>query len=347
MYRDGETTYVLLPKSRLQHHDLLCIHILPRRHRDAAKSAVDTPIAQGLIEASKDRTRRLLRSVNELEREVCGNALESYIQTPLSKIDADPHWFTIDDFGREWWESWKKALERAGRVQVRENILTEEFREARSIGLGWDPSCDPLDKRWDVAYNKSNWGYYQLRRGSRHKWGQYLRSSMAWDWDLGSCMKRLFSVKKHNRSGPSTTLSPAIDVGSTPGETWKISAGHVHAMLPKEVRISLKTEDGETQYMSFLPATRGPGCCINAEIASDKYSADEMSDTLAVQQGWGCRRGSSDGKREAKSSSCDTAHTETQKEALIEELDDVFEGKYVRFDEGHSGGDAISICSLD
>lgn len=82
---------------------------LPRRHRETGKSADDNPMAQGLLKASIHRTQRLLRSFNELEREVYGISLESNIPASHSKIDADPHWLSIDVFGDEWWEPCKKG----------------------------------------------------------------------------------------------------------------------------------------------------------------------------------------------------------------------------------------------
>lgn len=173
-----------------------------------------------MINSAQQRTQRLLRSFNELEREVRGRASQESISTLQLKVDTDPFWDTLDDFGDEWWDCWDSRLRGARRMQVPENDLTEEFREARGMML--DLPLDADDDWWD---EKKNWAHYQLRCGSRHKWGQYLRSNMDWDWDLGGCLDRLFRLEKQIQVPNEQTVpasSPAIDVSEGSGGTLKI-----------------------------------------------------------------------------------------------------------------------------
>lgn len=120
-------------------------------------------------------------------------------------------------------EQWQSTLRRARRVQVPVNCRTEEFRVARRLGL----ECDPEDgEEWQYGLLDRHWVYYELRRRLRHKWGQYLRSKMDWDWDLGACMNRLFKERPAEQSeavyGVSTS-SPAVGMAASPEETLMIS----------------------------------------------------------------------------------------------------------------------------
>lgn len=96
--------------------------------------------------------------------------------------------------------------------------------------------------------------------------GQYFRSNMDWDWDLRTCIRRLFKVQKQTRAGLSIAMqippdsSPLIHVGTTPEDMWKISAGHSHREQPKEVQMVYKIENGEAWNMLFAPAFSSPGC---------------------------------------------------------------------------------------
>lgn len=220
---------------------------------------------QGLLESAEQRTRRLFSSFDELDREVWGSASQPSISTPQSKTDADPCWYSLHSFGALWWDHWQTSLGRARSVQVPDDDISKEFREARRHGLGHDSSHEPGDRRQrKVVDDDKNWGYYQLRRASRHRWGQYLCSNMDWEWDLGACMERLFTAEKQIREGPSTAgrrtsaSSIEIDMGVVPGESWSLMAKEVHGILPKEVKISYKTKDGRTQYMLFVPASSNP-----------------------------------------------------------------------------------------
>lgn len=110
----------------------------------------DIPVFHSLTEASMRRTRRLLISSSELEREARGSP-ESTNGSSQSKADISFFYPFLDDFGEEWWIIWNKTLERARKVQIPENDLTEEFREARRIGLEHDPLSDPHQVELQVS----------------------------------------------------------------------------------------------------------------------------------------------------------------------------------------------------
>lgn len=322
--------------------ELLSNSVTPRRNREENK---DIHHIESLIEAAKQRTWRLLRSFDALEIEVRGCTSQSNYCTTQFKITADPHWNLLDDFGDEWWKCWKITLDRARRVRVQENGLTEEFREARRLGL-------------EDKYECRNWAKYQLRRTSRHKWGQYLRSNMDWDWDLGTCMRRLFKVEP-TREGhsPATQCSPAtyseIDMDEKQGATWRLEA---QGRLPKEVQIAYKTETGETQYMSFAPTYPSARHCPTSERSRAGFFEEESFDPTVVQQDLGYRKASSCEEQEIEdlatsASSSDASPIKACDETRVESYYDS-KGKGltydVRFDGVRVGGDdSISICSLD
>lgn len=236
-------------------------------------------------------------------------------------------------------------------MQVPDNLMTEEFKEARRVGLGWT-----------VTFDRRNWGYYQLRRGSRHKWGQYLRSNMDWEWDLGTCMNRLFKVEKQNRVGPprAAKSSPSTSLDAVPGRTWEIMPGELQGNFPKDVRITYTTETGETQCMTFTPAFPVPARHLTPEITRAGTVAEHILDSTVVQQDSEIWRGSSGGEQGnedleegSSSSSSDASQPGACEDTPAEEFKGDCKGKErtydVGFDEVWPGaeGDAISICSLD
>lgn len=304
---------------------MLSIDVLPKSHRDVTKWGYINPIAQGLADSAEQRTRRLLKSFDELEREVWGCASQINIFTSQLKMYADPVWVFLDDFGDKWWGYWNSTLDRALRVQVPENRLTEEFREARRIGL-------ENREIWSNGYNERNWAYYELRRISRHKWGQYIRSNMNWDWDLGACLNLLFKIEKLTHEGQSPAAHsesapcPAVAMGSVAGESWSILAEAAHVILPKEIKIAYKTKGGKTEYISFVPASSSP----------DHHSISETANS-----------GPSGVEQDIKNLEAGTAHFNPV-EALYEDCEGLMESTYgVEVDEVRMGGDAISMCSLD
>lgn len=327
------------------------ITALPRRYREATEWYDEAPPIQNLIEAAKQRTWRLLRSFDELEREVWGCVSQNNSFTSPGKMDAIPFWLRHDDFGEIWWKHWESTLTRARRVQVPENVLTEEFREARRIGLKGDPA---VEEKWRFDCDERNWPHYKLYRLSRHKWGQYLRSDMDWDWDLGSCMKRLFKIEKQTRVGssPGTQISSAsrtgIDVDAGTEGTLNISMGEAQGSLPREVNIAYKTRTGDTHYLTFTQ----PSSLVQLSVPETDPSTANILRSAGVKQDSSCRTGSRDGEQDVEdmetgASSSVASHSKEPEDTSVEESRDDYEGKYDGFDEIRVGGDAISICSLD
>ena len=98
----------------------------------------------------------------------------------------------------------KRSLERARQVQVEENVLTQQFLDARSSLNQDGDSFQP-------------WTVYKENCQSRHHIGQLLRSNMDWDWDLSSALERLFKVSSASPGVPtvgSEVQLKGTDVGS-------------------------------------------------------------------------------------------------------------------------------------
>lgn len=314
----------------------------PRGNREATEWYEEAPPIQSLIKSAKQRTRRLLGSFDELEREVWGRAPHSNSFTSQAKVDAGPCWVFLEEFGEVWWKHWESTLTRARRVQVPENVLTEEFREARRIGLKGDPA---VEEKWRFDCDERNWPHYQLYCLSRFKWGQYLRSNMDWDWDLGSCMKRLFKLEKQTRVGSSlgTQISsasrPGIDVDAGTEGTLKISMGEAEGSLPREVKVAYKTATGETQYLTFAPLSPIPG---NTSVSERPCIVEPSAEDWSRKSTFEGRQEIDD--PEAGSSSLDISLDNAFEDSLVEETRNDYGGKDI---EVRARGDAISICSLD
>lgn len=162
----------------------------------AAERGEENPIIQHHMRASLRRTRRLLSSPSELEREVWGSSKEVHSFTLQLMANSAPFWVFPDNFGENWWANWECTLARGRRVQVETNSLTEDFIEARRIGLERDPLKGPDDGlQRQVDYDKRNWPHYSLYRIARKEWGRYFSSNMDWEWDLGMCMNNLFELE--------------------------------------------------------------------------------------------------------------------------------------------------------
>lgn len=327
----------------------------PKRFREATKLGDKNSIVQGMIDAAEPRTLRLIKSFDELEREVWGCAAQTNISTSQSRIDADPSWRYPTDFGDEWWKHWGSTLGRARRVHVPENYLTQEFREARRIGL----DCKPVEGgKWQNDFDTRGWPFYELHRLSRHKWGQYLRSNMDWDWDLGTCMKRLFKIENRSEpfpdAKPPPASSPRIDVGAGTGGMLKISMEEAQAGLPREVQIAYKLTTGRTHYLTFTQPCPSPGHLSVSESSCivTPSSRSIPGPSTGVKQDSGYGTGSSvEGPQiedlEIDASSSGTSRLKASEGKSVEEYRDGYEGKDIDFHKVRVEGYAISICSLD
>lgn len=318
--RDDETKHSLLPEAYRCARDILGVMALPRRHREASEWYREAPPVQTLIEAAKQRTRRLLTPSDELEREVWGCASEDNSFTSQTKVAVEPLWLGPYDVGEECWNHWESTLTQARKVQVPENCLTDEFREARRIGLERDPYIDLNDWTMEAKWTARNWGYYELRHLSRHKWGQYLRSNMDWDWDLGSCMKRLFKIEKQTRVGPSPDMqtppasSSGIDVDAGTEGTLNLSMGEAQGSLPREVKVTYKTATGETQILTFAPLSPIPG---NTSVSERPCIVEPSAEDWSRKSTFEGRQEIDD--PEAGSSSLDISLDNAFEDSLVEE----------------------------
>lgn len=171
-------------------------------------------------------------------------------------------------------------------------------------------------------------------------------------------MNRLFKVQKQNRVGPPRAMksSPSTSLDAVSGRTWEIMPGELQGNFPKDVRITYKTETGETQCMTFTPAFPVPDRHLTPEITRAGTSAGHILDSTFVQQDSEFRRGSSVGEQgnedlEEGASSSDASQPDACEDTPAEEFNGDCEGKERAYDfgldEARVGEDTISICSLD
>lgn len=124
---------MLLPKSFfLAQNDLFDKIVFPKRKREGIESVDESPLIQDIVKAADRRTKRLLRSIDELEREALAHASQTDVSHPSCYVEADPYWVSYCEFGDIWLDYWKRSRERARRVHVPEKELTKEFIVARS-----------------------------------------------------------------------------------------------------------------------------------------------------------------------------------------------------------------------
>lgn len=112
-YRYGITTLVSRSLSNLlrdQTHEAMNIRAFPRRYRDAANLANNSPVVQELIKSAEKSTRRLIRSFDKLERGVWGCTLQTNYFALQLKMHANPVWSFFAIFGDHWGNYWDIAL---------------------------------------------------------------------------------------------------------------------------------------------------------------------------------------------------------------------------------------------
>lgn len=178
----------------------------------------------------KHRSARLLSSFGEVYWEILDSTLRC--RYPVTKIDE------IKEHSSEGWEiGARRTLYRARQVQVSEDEVTKEFRDARS-------------EFWEMGHRKTLdvWDNYKHYCHRRNTWAPYFRSNFDWDWDISGSLKRLY--KFDNPTQPVTNHRPPTDIAAD-GTRWNITASDSQKDIPVEVRIIYTTETGETQYMTF------------------------------------------------------------------------------------------------
>ena len=163
---------------------------LPRNLRATSKdwsSASDPSILDGVVRLFTPRTLRLLRNVDELEREVLDSSPSQGSRLSISQGDANELRNELSD------EELQRThqLARSARLNVQRNVITEEFHEA----------CEKRD--WN-SYR--GWKELKEKCRNRHAWGVYFRSELDWDWDLAGSLKSMYKLpRSRSKTNPGPT----------------------------------------------------------------------------------------------------------------------------------------------
>lgn len=173
------------------------------------------------------RTNRLLKSLDELEREIRDSKFSSDFKDIrtclLLLLIEEAHIYHIVP-NRTYTQ---RQADLARNANVIESAATKEFLKER--------------KDW------FRWTMYKDLCLIRHVWGVYLRSSLDWDWDTASCLERLFKLP--DEVVPQTALISSIDLDTAEADTWIIST---KASLPKQMRVAYRSASGKMEYMTFV-----------------------------------------------------------------------------------------------
>ena len=152
---------------------LLNDSILPRRLDTRSSRIGSLRVTHEYIQTWVSRTRRLLSSPGELEREcqdpyrrLIWNGSAAKLSKELSAVQL------------------QQSCNRAIGIEVDENELTREFLDARD---------QTRHARVPVL---ASWSLYKERCKVRHYWGQLLSSNLDWDWDTWSALAQLFDIGK-------------------------------------------------------------------------------------------------------------------------------------------------------
>ena len=147
----------------------------------------DPPIIERLMESFTPRTLRLLRNVDELEREVLDSNPSHGSRLSVSQEDTNEAGIQLSD------EELRQALHlaRSAKLTVPRNNKTEEFSVAYE------------DEDW-----VSDWGWKGFKEKCRNcrAWGEYFRSELDWDWDLVGSLERMYTLpRKRSKPSPGPT----------------------------------------------------------------------------------------------------------------------------------------------
>ena len=168
-------------------------------------------------------TRPLLFSLTELAKEV----------------GTDPSQFRrfLSLSGHAWSQpkltGWTKdrllsSLDQARQVRVPRNDLTKEFLVKRYF-----PHCGKEDMQ--------KWRWYKENIGYRHYWSRALLCNFDWDWDLSSCLKRLFQL-------PKTANCPIRSCVAQKNE-WSIDS--TASCVPVLLKVRYVSQAGKIKYKTF------------------------------------------------------------------------------------------------
>ena len=209
--------------------------------------ASDPPIVDGLVKLFTPRTLRLLRNVDELEREVLDSNLSHGRRLSVFQEDTNEAWIQLSD------EELRQALQlaRSAKLTVPRNDRTEEFYVA----------CEEED--WG-----SDWGWKGFKEKCRNRraWGEYFRSELDWDWDLAGSLKRMYKLpRSRSKPSPGPTqhgkhqfLSSCVCSNSVPNpSTGSLKNGRLHVETVvdgplNEVQVPVRSPTGEITYQTFI-----------------------------------------------------------------------------------------------
>lgn len=211
---------------------------LPRRIRHEGTRNKNPDVVQILIDASTLRSRRLLGSFDELEREVRDSAARIRCSSSRAKV--------VDDAARWTDGRFRFTLNQARKAQIQCNDLTGDFAWARS---------------YDLRDGLREWKWYKEMCFSRHGWGEYFRSNLDWDWDLGQAMNRLRVFDSNAKSptvmprnGRRTTYNLPIAIVDEVHGTMELTLGTMPGPSLNKIRVAYTGETGETHFVTFVPA---------------------------------------------------------------------------------------------
>lgn len=144
----------------------------------------------------------------------------------------------------------QRSLERAKKVKVDRNELTEEFIDARDGNDILRFIFLHPGKLYD------SWRAYNVGRHLRHKWSEYCRSNMEWDWDTGSCLRNLFKIEKPLSAHGNTPLAAYDDASEQVQDMdlLQIEIGGARETMPEAIRVPYRDEHERKRYKTYYPA---------------------------------------------------------------------------------------------
>lgn len=217
------------------------LDVFPRKVRNTTPDGTEPIFLQNHLRMCATRTRRLLASPDELRREACDSVgfKHNTLSSKYPPFEGKPE------------EEWQRSLDRAQCIQVDDNDLTSEFLYAR-------------DPRWNDD-DLEVWRNYKHTHHMRYRMGEYCRSSLDWDWDTASSLKRLFRTDRPTKSPrpecsmqhvcPSLPAKPSLPVAmcGADGRTLNVTITERRPELPENIRVRYETETGEVKYRTFYP----------------------------------------------------------------------------------------------
>lgn len=259
---------------------------LPRRTRNATLKHEDPVTIHRYTQACVRRSHRLLSSFDELEREVQSNAVRVLPQSQWDglrdKKQADEEltlsreraWQALSQkFGISEddikWELDRVPDSQYGDIARFHNRIAQSY--AREKGLTW--------KFMRALFNRSyfdNWRWYKGKCRDRHRWGEYLRSDLDWDWDTAGCLKRLFDVERLKPlpvvGGPYSSSLQATIIESDGFSRRRLDVFDVvpQSMAPEVVYYRYVTKTGEMKVKTF---TTIPSSDDLASSSGDSHSS--------------------------------------------------------------------------